>query len=146
MLVYPQLPTGALAQLPLRKRRQARTLVNALPDGTSVKLGDPGAATTEWQLKYAGLSDAELASLLQFFTAAEGTLKGFTFVDPSANLLAWTNELTNVVWDAAPLLTLTGGVADPAGGTNAWQVSNSGARGASTCRRRLRLRADMSTA
>jgi hypothetical protein len=127
MLIYPQLPTGALTQFPVQVRQQKRTLVNTAADGTVVKLGDPGAATMEWQLRYEGLSDAELAALLAFFTEAEGSLNSFTFVDPTANLIAWSNDLSNAVWTAAPLLSLTGAVADPDGGTNAWQVTNSGA-------------------
>ncbi|HUB79159.1 MAG TPA: hypothetical protein VMB03_10200 [Bryobacteraceae bacterium] len=127
MLVYPQLASGALAQFPLQRRRQARTIVNTAADGTVIKLADAGAGTVEWQLKYAGLSDAELAALLAFFTAAEGSLNSFTFVDPAANLLAWSDDLSNAVWNAAPLLVLAGGSQDPTGGTNAWQVTNPGA-------------------
>jgi hypothetical protein len=127
MLVYPQLPSGALAQFPFQSRHQIRTLVNTAADGTVIKLGDPGANTIEWQLRYASLSDAELATLLQFFAAAEGTLNNFTFVDPTANLFAWSDDLTNVVWDGGPLLSLTGSDDDPLGGHNAWQISNTGA-------------------
>src|SRR5580698_9646948 len=127
MLVYPQLPTSALAQFPVHTRYQARTLVNTAADGTVVKLADSGAAKVEWQLKYAGLSDVELAALLLFFAAAEGTLNNFTFVDPTANLLGWSNDLQNEVWEAAPLLSLTGSTSDPAGGNYAWAVANSGA-------------------
>jgi len=126
MLVYPQLPTGAACQFPLQTRRQMRTLVNTAPDGTIFKLADPGAAKVEWQLEYAALGDAELATLLQFFAAAEGTLNNFTFVDPTANLLAWSGDLSNAVWDAAPFLSSIAAIADPAGGNNAWQVTNSG--------------------
>jgi hypothetical protein len=127
MLVYPQLPSGALAQFPVQRRRRFRTLVNSAADGSAVKLGDAGAATMEWQLEYRGLSDSELGALQQFFAAAEGTLNSFTFVDPAANLLAWSDDLANAVWSAGPLLSLTGSVADPAGGTNAWQLTNAGA-------------------
>jgi len=127
MLVYPQLATGASVQFPVQRRHQMRTLVNTAADGTVIKLTDPGAATMEWQLKYAALSDAELAALLQFFTAAEGTLNSFTFVDPAANLLAWSDDLSNAVWDAAPFIASTAAIADPAGGNDAWQVVNSGA-------------------
>jgi hypothetical protein len=127
MLIYPQLPTGALAQFPVQKRRQVRTLVNTAADGTAVKLADPGAGTVELQLKYAALSDSELGVLLQFFAAASGTLNSFTFVDPTANLLAWSNDLSNAVWNAASFLSLAGANADPTGGNNAWQVTNSGA-------------------
>lgn len=127
MLLYPQLPTGALAQFPAQKRRQMRTLVNTAADGTVVKLADPGAGTVEWQLKYASLGDSELGALLQFFAATEGALNSFTFVDPTANLLAWSNDLSNAIWKAASFLSLAGDKADPTGGNNAWQVSNSGA-------------------
>jgi len=127
MLVYPQLATGALSQFPVQRRHQLRTMVNTAADDTVVKLADPGAETMEWQLKYAALSDSELVALLQFFTAAEGTLNGFTFVDPTANLLAWSNDLANAVWDAGPFVSSTAASTDPAGGNNAWHVVNSGA-------------------
>jgi hypothetical protein len=127
MLVYPQLTTGALGQFPIQKRWRQRTVVNTAADGSAIKLADPNGALTEWQLQYAGLSDGELAALQQFFAAAEGTLNGFTFLDPAGNLFAWSDQLTNVVWDLGSFLTKTGGVADPAGGTNAWLLTNTGA-------------------
>jgi hypothetical protein len=126
MLTYPQLATGALSQFPVQKRHSYRTLVNTAADGTVVKLADSGAETVEWQLKYMALSDAELSALIQFFTAAEGSLNGFTFLDPIGNLLAWSNDLSDAVWDAAPLLTLSGAITDPSGGNQAWQISNTG--------------------
>jgi hypothetical protein len=43
-------------------------------------------------LSYTALSDAELAALEQFFASAQGTLNGFTFLDPAANLLAWSED------------------------------------------------------
>lgn len=127
MLVYPQLATGALSQFPVQRRHQLRTLVNTAADGTVVKLADPGAETVEWQLNYAALSDAELAALQQFFSAAEGTLNSFTFLDPMGNLLEWSSDLNNSVWDYGPFLSNTGGIADPAGGNNAWTMVNAGA-------------------
>jgi hypothetical protein len=127
MLVYPQLATGALSQFPVLRRHRLRTLVNTAADGTVVKLADPGAETVEWQLQYTGLSDAELAALVQFHVAAEGTLNSFTFVDPTANLLAWSNDFSNAVWDAGPFLSSTEATADPAGGSEAWHVVNAGA-------------------
>jgi len=127
MLVYPQLGTGALSQFPVQKRRRLRTVVNAAADGSFVKLADPNGEYTEWSLSYAQLSDAEVSTLEQFFISAEGTLNGFTFLDPTSNLLAWSDQLNNAVWVAGPVLALTGGVADPAGGANGWHVSNPGA-------------------
>src|ERR1035441_10815753 len=127
LLACPQLATGTLSQFPVQRRHRMRTLVNTAADGTVVKLADAGAETVEWQLKYAELSDGELAALLEFFSAAEGTLNNFTFVDPTANLLAWSNDLSNAVWDTGPFLSSTASNADPCGGNKAWQVANSGA-------------------
>src|SRR5664279_3315904 len=113
MLVYPQLATGALSQFPIVKHHRLRNIVNTTQDGSSVKLADPGAETVEWQLNYTGLSDAELADLQQFCLAAEGSLNSFSFVDPTANLLAWSNDLNNAVWNAGPLPTAVSGSSDP---------------------------------
>ncbi len=92
-LVYPQLETGALSQFPVRKTRRTRTVTNRAADGSTIKLSDPAGVTTEWTLTYSDLSDQEAASLRAFFEAAEGSLNGFTFLDPSGNLLAWSDQL-----------------------------------------------------
>ena len=126
MLVYPQLATGALIQFPVRKRRRLRTIVNTSLDGRPIKLADPGAETTEWQLAYAGLTDDEVAALQQFFAATEGTLNSFTFLDPTANLFAWSGKLDHAAWAKEPFISIAGGIADPAGGTNAWRLADSG--------------------
>lgn len=126
MLIYPQLTSGALTQFPSQKRRRLRTVLNVLGDGSGIKLADPAAEITEWQLEYSNLSDAEAGALQQFFEATEGSLQAFTFLDPTANLLAWSNQLDHAGWNKGPLLSIAGGLADPAGGTNAWHVSNSG--------------------
>jgi hypothetical protein len=130
-LVFPQLGTGALSQYPVRKTRRARTVTNQAADGTTIRLADTAGEITEWQLDYAEVSDEEAAALEQFFTAAEGSLQGFTFLDPAANLLAWSSYLDNDSWQKDPLLDLAQGVEDPAGGTTAWRLSNRGAAGQS---------------
>lgn len=127
MAAYPQLATGALAQFPVKKRRRTRTLENALEDGSAIRLADPGAEITQWELVYNGLSDQEAAALREFFESCEGTLNGFTFVDPVANLLEQSGSLDATVWAKAPLISLRAGIADPAGGTAAWRASNAGA-------------------
>jgi hypothetical protein len=126
MPTYPQLGSGALSQFPVQKTRRLRTVVNQAADGSTIKLADPPGAVTEWLLSYTELSDSEAATLRAFFESAEGTLNGFTFLDPAGNLLAWSDQLDNAVWQTDPLLTATGGVADPQGGTFGWQLSNSG--------------------
>jgi hypothetical protein len=126
MLTYPQLSTGALAQFPVKKRRSSRTVVNAAADGRRIAYADPAAAAIEWQLAYSDLSDAELAALQVFHAAAEGSLNGFTFVDPTANLLAWSEDLSNPAWSRAPMLAATAG-------TGCWHLANSGGAAQSIC-------------
>src|ERR1035438_7018753 len=96
MAAYPQLGSGALSQFPVQKTRRARTVVNQASDGSTIKLADPAGAVTEWQLRYTDLSDAEAAALRAFFDSAEGTLNGFTFLDPAGNLLAWSDLLESL--------------------------------------------------
>src|SRR5436190_16278849 len=123
-LAYPQ-----LIQFPVRKTKRPRTVVNTAADGSTVRLADPAAEVTEWRLDYVDLTDDEAAMLEQFFAEAEGSLNGFTFLDPTGNLLAWSGKLDTDVWQKDPLLVLTSGVADPAGSTRAWHLSNSGGAG-----------------
>src|SRR6185295_13241766 len=126
MAAYPQLESGALSQFPVQKTRRARTVVNLAADGSMIKLADPAAEVTEWLLTYTDLSDEEAAALRAFFKATEGTLNGFTFLDPTGNLLAWSEQLDKASWQTDPLLSLTAEVSDPRGGARAWRLSNSG--------------------
>lgn len=124
MIYFPQLSSGATGQFPITRQRSARTVVNQSCQGYQVKLADPAAAITEWHLSFEEMSDHELAAVEALFQAVEGRLTPFTFLDPADNLLAWSEQQNQAVWQAGPLLELTGGVADPMGGTAAYQVSN----------------------
>lgn len=111
-MIYPQ-----LMHYPVVKRRTLRTVVNRAPDGSAVRLADPAGASIAWKLQYSGLSDTELATLEQFFATAEGTLNGFTFLDPAANLLASSGALDHTVWVKGPGLTVTAL-------TPGWRIAN----------------------
>lgn len=124
MIYFPQLSSGATGQFPITKQRIARTVANQSVQNYEVKLADPGAAITEWHLAFEEMSDQELAALEALFQAAEGSLTSFTFLDPTDNLLAWSEQLNQPVWRANSMLTVTGGVADPFGGTGAYEISN----------------------
>jgi hypothetical protein len=120
-LAYPQ-----LIQFPVRKTKRPRTVLNMASDGSTVRLFDAGAEMTDWRLEYSDLTDDEVAVLEGFFVTVEGSLNAFTFLDPATNLLAWSETLDADVWQSDPLLVLTRDVTDPAGGTRAWRLSNSG--------------------
>ena len=146
MLVYPQLGSGALSQFPVQKTRRTRTVINRAADGSTIGWPIRQAEITEWLLTYADLSDEEAAALRTFFDAAEGTLNGFTFLDPTGNLLAWSEQLDDDVWQQDPLLSLTDGISDPWGGTRAWRLSNQRRGGPGGRRRRLAAPGNTSTA
>src|SRR5579859_446526 len=124
MLTFPQLPSGAQAQYPIKKRCVQRTIVNTLIDGRLISLADPGAALSQWEVTYQNLADTEIAILQEFFATCEGQLNAFTFLDPLSNLLAWSEMLNESVWEASSLLQMTANISDPSGGTTATRITN----------------------
>lgn len=127
MLYFPQLLSGATAQYPFSKRRVARTVSEIHIDGHSSKMADPSAAVLEWRLSFSGLTDEERAAIESLFEAAEGRFGEFTFLDPTDNLLKWSEEFGSAAWVKGPMLQLTAGVPDPAGGDRATRITNAGA-------------------
>ncbi len=126
MLYFPQLLSGAAAQYPFSKLRISRTILARLPGGATSKLSDPGGARVRWRLNFQGLTDAERAKLETFFESAEGRLKPFVFLDPTDNLLAWSEDPAAGVWVKGPLLEISMGVADPWDGSRAIRIHNAG--------------------
>ncbi len=124
MLYYPQLTTGSLSQYPVRRNLQLRTITNRMLGGDNLRAADTEARTLSWQLKYTGLTDAEWVSIDQLFEAVEGRLGTFTFLDPTDNLLLWSEDWTQSVWSPDPLISLRTGAQDPLGGSNAMQIVN----------------------
>lgn len=124
MLYYPQLASGAVCQFPVSQRTSIRTMSNELPGGDTIRMPDPGAAAIQWQLQYSSLTDNEWASIEQLFETVEGRLTTFTFLDPTDNLLAWSEDWTKSVWTTGPLLNVSSGIQDPYGASNAVQLTN----------------------
>lgn len=124
MNYYPQLTTGAVTQFPVRRAVDIRTVSNQLADGLTIRMNDPGAQKVRWRLRYANLTDGERTSLESMFQVAEGQLNTFTFLDPTDNLLMWSEDWTQAVWTADPLLEVSGGLQDPFGGSAAIQLTN----------------------
>src|SRR5258706_5644199 len=124
MLHFPQLTSGSVCQFPVKRRTTLRTVSNELPSGDNIRMSDPGAAHVRWQLQYLGLTDGERSSIEQVFEAAEGRLTAFTFLDPTDNLLLWSEDYSKSVWIVDPLLQVTSGMADSFGGTRATQLTD----------------------
>ena len=125
MLYYPQLTSGSICQFPIGWQATTRTISNELPSGETIRMSDPGARSIQWRLQYSSLTDNEQASIEQLFEAVEGRLGTFTFLDPTDNLLLWSEDWTKQVWSSDPMLQLSSGYSDPFGGSGAIQITNS---------------------
>ncbi|HLX44660.1 MAG TPA: hypothetical protein VKR43_14540 [Bryobacteraceae bacterium] len=127
MLVFPQLSTGVVTEYPVTKQSLARTVVNAMGDGSTVVFADPDAAATAWQLKATGLTAAEFGGIETLFAATSGMWQTFTFLDPVGNLLANSEDFSAGSWANGALIELTPAVGDPLGTSRATRVINAGA-------------------
>ncbi len=125
MLVFPQLSTGASGQFPLARTRSRRTVSNDLEDGSVIRLEDETGEVI-WDLELRELSSAERGSIEALFTATEGRLRPFTFLDPAGNLLRYSEEVTNEAWTKDPLLLISSGVEDHLGTHRATHLANGG--------------------
>ena len=124
MLVFPQLTTGALAQYPIVKQRIERTIQNIAQDGSVISLYDIYAPQIRWTLSYRDLTDLEANAITLMFAACEGPLQPFLFVDPTANLLLFSQDLTQSSWVISSLVRIIPGFEDPLGGNAATRVTN----------------------
>jgi hypothetical protein len=126
MLYYPQLTTGTVTQFPVTRTVNLRAVANELPSGFTIRMADTGYQKVQWRLVYSDLTDGERSAIESLFEASEGQLNTFTFLDPTDNLLMWSEDWTQAVWAPDALLQVTGGIADPLGGSNAMQLTNTG--------------------
>lgn len=111
-----------MSQFPLRKQTQRRTILNRSLCDSGVKMADPEAGSRSWSLKYAGLTDEEIGQLQDLFNACEGKLRDFVWLDPSSNLLRWTEDLSKAVWQTS--LLISNAIEDPNGGIGGWRLTN----------------------
>jgi hypothetical protein len=123
---FPQLSSGALGQYPITRRRIARTVVNECPDGTQIRLSDPQACLHQWELKLSSITTEEWQAIAALFTNTEGGLTEFVFLDPTDNLLRWSEDLTAGAWSKDAAVTLTATANDPLGTQCATRLANTG--------------------
>lgn len=131
MIVFPQLTTGAIGQYPVVKRRKYKPVANLLLDGSAIGYSDASPRMNAWDMTFRDLTDSEASTLQSLFQAVEGRRGTFTFIDPTANLLAHSEELDDPSWTKDPLIQLTTGVDDPVGGNHAIRLVNEGQGGQS---------------
>lgn len=123
-LYFPQLAPGSIAQYPITRRWSKAAWSNVLTDGAEVTMIHPAPARVAWTLRYAGLCASEWESIQALFDAVEGRFGIFTFLDPTDNLLSWTEDFSADVWAVDPLVQISGSVRDPMGGEGATRLTN----------------------
>lgn len=128
-MVFPQLNSGAMAQFPFRRRTGFRTVVNEAADGSEMLASDVDFAERVWLLSAHELSDAEWQGVEDLFIQSEGRLQSFLFLEPGANLLSWSELLSDPVWSKDAGVMIGGGQPDPTGGMGAAQISSGGSPG-----------------
>ncbi len=120
---YPQIGAGSVAQFPVGRSRSWRAIVNQMESSELIFVPDAAAGQIEWKLSYRELVNAEVQNLSDLFTAVQGKFAAFTFIDPLANLLGWSENLAQSAWQLG-LLQTAAGVSDPLGTLRAWSVAN----------------------
>jgi hypothetical protein len=123
MSFFPQVGAGSIAQFPVSRSRKWRAIVNQMESSEVIMLPDAPAGQIEWKLTYQDLVDSEVQNLRNLFIASQGEFGAFTFIDPLANLLGWSENLSQPAWQVG-LLQTAGGVADPLGTERASSVTN----------------------
>jgi hypothetical protein len=123
MSFYPQVGNGAVTQFPFARTRQWRAIANQMEGGELITLPDSSGGQIAWSLRYEDLSVTEASAIGGLFTASQGQFGSFTFIDPMANLLGWSEDFTKAGWQLG-LLTPAAGIADPLGTTRASGLSN----------------------
>jgi hypothetical protein len=93
-------------------------------DGQVIQAADQDFEERAWALDFRDLVDSEWNSLEALYAATQGRFGTFTFLEPGANLLRWSEELAVSPWTVVG--TLAPGQPDPVAGSSATQLSASG--------------------
>ena len=100
-LIFPQLLSGATVQYPNSKTNPFPVIFNLQEDGSRY-WAEPTDSSLRWRLTFTGLSTLEANTLRTFFAATKGKLNDFLFLDPSGNLLIWSEDVARPNWLKAP--------------------------------------------
>lgn len=125
MAVFPQLSTGASVQYPVHKTLTRPALRRDFGGGGS-RYYMNAERGERWEFILEGLVKSEIEEILALHGSVAGRLRTFLFLDPTANLLLHSEALDNGIWQKDPMVVLTGGSIDPDGGTNAFNITNTG--------------------
>jgi hypothetical protein len=120
---FPQIGSGAIAQFPVTRTRTWHNIINLIESGEQVTLPDADGGLIQWRLSYQDLTATEVQNLNSLYVTSQGSFAPFTFADPLANLLGWSEQFTQPGWQAG-LLQIVTGANDPLGTHRASTINN----------------------
>lgn len=89
----------------------------------------PDHALKKWALNYNNVTDAELTTLLAFWSSVQGPLGSFTLLDPDGNMVQYSELFSNAAWEKNDVVVDATGVDDPFGGSLATTMESVGTNG-----------------
>ena len=127
---FPLLAGKVSVQLPVQRTWTPAQSLLTTPGGDWHVRTLPTGETVEWQLKFSGLTAAEIQDLKQFHHDMRGSFHCFRFCDQLRNLLAWSEDPTQSPWIRSGALSITLLPGSGAGVQQTAQILNlSGAEG-----------------
>ncbi len=117
-MLFPQISTGALTQLPFKATSRYQTHVNELLDLHEYVYYEQANPLGRWEVNCPAIPNADADTLAAFFATQKGRYGRFTFLDPTRNLLKWSEDFSQAVWTRSNV-TAAGAYSDPFGGTAA---------------------------
>jgi len=127
MTHFPQLESGCAGQYPITRTLSMRTAASETPGGERRAAFDAAGSRVRWRMPLTGLTENESAAIETLFQQSEGRRRSFVFVDPSANLLAATDQGESAHWERGAGVTVTGGLIGVDGQPGAFRVTNASA-------------------
>jgi hypothetical protein len=121
---FPQLNArGLRVQLPASSSQVHLTRLESQPSGPRFATAERTNPVSRWQLQYPQLTTAELGVLDAFFASQDGELGEWTWLDPSGNMCAYSDEFAQSAWEKYNSASVGSAIADPFGGSRAYSVS-----------------------
>jgi hypothetical protein len=77
----------------------------------------------KFKVNYSCITDAEVATLKTFFESQYGRYGEFRLLDPSGNLIPYSEDFTALQWDKTNGISIAGSTTDPFGGNLATRLS-----------------------
>lgn len=124
---FPQLESGCAGQYPVAKLISPRVAWSETPGGLRRRAFDGAGSRVVWRMELHGLRESEAGAIEGLFEECEGRRRSFTFVDPTANLLAATDDGTSTYWERDEGTAVAGGVAGLSGASGGFRITNQGA-------------------